>query len=102
MLVYGVPAVWEANGRSGKVNKIPKTTMFLSANLTVAQVEKKLTSAVRSKLALINTGEKSLSHENITELCSDLLETAKELFKLLPSVIGLGKHMIISVSNPGF
>ena len=56
----------EANGRSGK---IPRTTLFLSANLTTSDVGKKLSKAVRSKLALLHTGEKSLSHDNITGLC---------------------------------
>ena len=63
--------------------------MFISANLTAAEIEKKVKSAVRSKMALINTGEKSLAHDNITDLCSGLLEAAKELHKYLPSLIGL-------------
>ena len=92
MINTGAPAVFEANGRSGK---IPKTTMFYSANLTTAEVEKKLTSAVRSKIALIHTGERSLSHEKITELCADLLTAAKELHTFLPSVVGLGRFTLL-------
>ena len=92
MLVSGVPGIWEANGKSVKnANKIPKTTMFLSANLTAADVEKKLSPAIRSKVTLIHTGEKSLHHEEVTELCSGLLDAAKLLYKYLPSVLGLGK-----------
>ena len=89
MLKIGAPAVWEANGRSGK---IPKTTMFLAANLTTDAVEKRLTAAVRSKIALFHTGEKSLYHLHITQLCSDLLKASRELYTYLPSVVGLGKH----------
>ena len=87
ILVHGIPAVWEANGRSGK---IPKTTLFLSANLTTTEVEKKLTKAVRSKLALLHTGEKSLQHDNITGLCKEVIETAREVHRYLPSLVGLG------------
>ena len=83
------PAVWEANGRCGK---IPKTTMFLSANLTTAEVEKRLTPAVRSKLTLIHSGEASLSSEHITELCTGALQASKALYPFLPSVVGLGKQ----------
>ena len=99
MLVHGVPAIWEANGRSvtGSKNKVPNTTMFLSANLTAADVEKKLTSAVRSKIALLNTGEQSLQHEEVTELCSDLIAASKGLHKYLPSVVGLGKLVFASI-----
>ena len=81
--------MWEANGRSGK---IPKTTMFLSANLTTAEVEKRLTPAVRSKLTLIHSGESSLSSEHITELCTGALQASRDLYPFLPSVVGLGKQ----------
>jgi hypothetical protein len=68
ILIAAVPAIWEANGRSvNKVHRIPATTMFISANLTVAEVEKKLSSAVRSKIGLLYTGDKSLQHENLSE-----------------------------------
>ena len=39
-----MPAIWEANGRMGR---LPNTTMFVSGNLTVGEVEKKLTAAIR-------------------------------------------------------
>ena len=88
ILTVGVPAVWEANGRSGK---IPRTTLFMSGNLPREEVDKRLKPAVRSKLALFHTGEKSLAHENLTELCVELLGAAKKLHEVLPSVIGLGE-----------
>ena len=88
MLEHGVPAVWEANGRCGKV---PKTTMFFSANLTTEQVEKRLSPAVRSKIALLHTGEKGLCHENLSELCNEVIESAAEVHRYLPSLVGLGK-----------
>ena len=88
----GVPAIWEANGRGVRGgSRIPKTTMFLSANLTRADVDKKLSPAIRSKIGLIHTGERSLQHENVTELCTELLEVSKELYDYLPSLVGLGK-----------
>ena len=39
-----MPAIWEANGRMGR---LPNTTMFVSGNLTVGEVEKRLTAAIR-------------------------------------------------------
>ena len=100
ILIAAVPAIWEANGRSVSGlrggSKIPSTTMFISANLTVAEVEKKLSSALRSKIALIYTGDKSLQHENKSELCSELIDAAKELYKYLPSIAGLGKYISVN------
>ena len=87
MLEHGVPAVWEANGRCGKV---PRTTMFCAANLTTEQVEKRLSPAVRSKIALLYTGERGLCHENLSDLCNEIIESATELHTYLPSLIGLG------------
>lgn len=65
--------------------------MFISGNLTREEVDKRLKPAVRSKLALFHTGEKSLAHENLGGLCSELLSAAKRLHEVLPSVIGLGE-----------
>ena len=74
-------------------DKIPKTTLFVSANLTRTEVERKLSSAVRSKIVLIHTGERSLQHENVSELCSEIIEAAKELHNYLPSLVGLGMYL---------
>ena len=44
LLREAVPTIWEANGRMGR---LPNTMMFVSGNLTVGEVEKKLTAALR-------------------------------------------------------
>ena len=72
------------------MGKIPSTTMFISGNLTVSEVEKKLTNPVRSKVTIIYTGEKSMQHDRLNELCTEIIDAAKHLHRFLPSVIGLG------------
>lgn len=91
MMIEGIPAIWEANGRMGK---IPSTTMFASGNLTKDEVVKKIPEAIRSKMVLLYTGEKSLEHEQLNELCDELIEAAKSLYTVLPSVIGLGEVLV--------
>ena len=92
ILIESIKAVWEANGKTvNKVKRVPRTTMFVSANLTVKEVEKKLPKAVRSKVCLLYTGEKSLQHDNLSEFCSGMVQAARELHKFLPSLVGLGK-----------
>ena len=62
----------------------------VAANLTTEQVEKRLSPAVRSKIALLHTGERGLCHENLSDLCNEIIESATELHTYLPSLIGLG------------
>ena len=90
-----IRAVWEANGKTvNKVLRVPATTMFVSANLTVAEVEKKITGPVRSKLCLLYTGSKAIQNERLSEKCTALLDASLELNNFLPSVVGLGKFII--------
>ena len=97
ILQEAVPAIWEANGRMGK---IPNTTLFASGNLTIEEVEKRLSGPIRSKLTVIFTGEKSMNHERLSEICEEIVDAAKQLYKYLPSVIGLGcKTMLQKVST---
>ena len=41
-------------------------------------------------MTLLFTGERSLEHDQLTALCEETIQSAKELFTYLPSVIGLG------------
>ena len=41
-------------------------------------------------MAILFTGEKSLRHEKLRELCTESINAAKELYSYLPSVLGLG------------
>ena len=87
ILIEAVPAIWEANGRMGK---IPNTTMFASGNITAAELDKKIKGPIRSKMAVLFTGETSMENEHVNEYCNELIEASKALFQVLPSVIGLG------------
>ena len=44
ILKEAVPAIWESNGRMGK---LPSTTMFVSGNLTLSDIEKKIPAPMR-------------------------------------------------------
>ena len=87
ILIEAVPAIWEANGRMGK---IPSTTMFASGNITAAELDKRVKGPIRSKMAVLFTGENSMENEHVTEYCNELIQASKALFQVLPSVIGLG------------
>ena len=91
ILEEAAKACWEANGKTvNKVHRVPATAMFVSANLTVEDVEKRLKEAIRTKVVLLYTGDKRLKHPNLSELCEELLDAARELYKFLPSLVGLG------------
>ena len=91
--------MWEANGKTvNKVLRVPATTMFVSANLTVAEVKKKIPGPVRSKLCLLYTGSKAIENENLSEKCKTLLDASLELYNFLPSVAGLGEFTIIGLA----
>ena len=92
VLIEAIKAVWEGNGKIvNRVNRVPASAMFVSANLTHKQVEQKVPGPVRSKLCLVYTGDKSMKHENLSELCSDIIRASRQLHKYLPSLLGLGK-----------
>ena len=94
VLVEAIKAVWEGNGKIvSRVNRVPATALFVSANLTQKQVEQKLPGPVRSKLCLLYTGDQSLKHENLSELCSEIIHAARQLYKYLPSLLGLGNEI---------
>ena len=97
VLAEAIKAVWEGNGKIvSKVNRAPATAMFVSANLTKKQVEQKLPGPVRSKLCLLYTGDKSLKHEHLSELCSEIIHAARQLHKYLPSLLGLGNIIYLT------
>ena len=97
--IEAIKATWEANGKTvNKIKKVPATAMLVSANLTVADVEKKLAGPVRSKLCLLYTGDKKLEHENLSELCDEVIAMAEQINECLPSLLGLGKLYFCSLS----
>ena len=89
-----IKAIWEANGKTvARKLRVPTTTMFVSGNLTVAEIDRKLPLAIRSKLSVLYTGDKSLQHDNISDLCTVIINAAQDLHKFLPSLLGLGKSI---------
>ena len=52
ILEEAAKACWEANGKTvNKVHRVPATAMFVSANLTVDDVEKRIKKASKPKLS---------------------------------------------------
>ena len=94
MLEEAIPAIWERNGRMGK---IPSTTMHASGNVTLEEVEKRLSAPMRSKLTVMFTGEKKLMHDHLSNLCDQMIVASKQLHKYLPSVIGLGPGRVMDL-----
>ena len=84
ILPEAIRAVWEANGKT--VNKVLRVP---------AEVEKKITGPVRSKLCLLYTGSKAIQNERLSEKCTALFDASLDLNNFLPSVLGLGKFIII-------
>ena len=95
-LERAVKVTWEgsSNRVRGKMFK-PEGVVLLDANIFPSDVSKDMDVPTFTKIGFNYTGPDPLSHDEESELVSNILEKSKKIFQFLPALLSLGASTVL-------